>query len=95
MGKKHRQAPPLEAVGEKTEEISARGWILIAVGAFLVAAGFVLLSFTDPMGRNWASSLCPFLILGGYGVVALGIFFPESSMPPSSPEKTGSRPEHG
>ena len=96
MGKKNRQpAAPLEA-GENTEEISARGWILIVVGAFIVASGFVVLSMTDPMGRNWASHLSPFLILGGYGLVALGIFLPESFSPPVPlPEKTGSRPELG
>ncbi|MBI4376546.1 MAG: hypothetical protein HY549_08860 [Elusimicrobia bacterium] len=32
-----------------------------------------LLSLTDSMGRNWASHVCPFLILGGYFLVGFGL----------------------
>lgn len=49
----------------------------MAVGIGTLAAGFIVLSFADPLGRNWASVLAPFLILGGYGLVGLGIFLPD------------------
>ena len=56
--------------------ISARGWKTIAGGAAVAALGFIVLSFTDPAGRNWASNLCPFLILGGYAIMGTGILLP-------------------
>ena len=53
--------------------ISARGWKVIGIGAGVVTLGFIVLCFTDPAGQNWASTLSPFLILGGYGTIAAGI----------------------
>ncbi|OGR85751.1 MAG: hypothetical protein A2901_01170 [Elusimicrobia bacterium RIFCSPLOWO2_01_FULL_54_10] len=53
--------------------ISSRGWKIIGAGAGIVIVGFIVLTFTDPAGQNWASNLSPFLILGGYGVIAAGI----------------------
>lgn len=75
------------ALSVEKEGITPAGWKTIAGGVGLLLLGFATLSLTDPEGRNWASSLCPFLILGGYAVIALGIFLPESS-----PEKV---PEDG
>jgi len=53
--------------------ISRRGWRIIGTGVGVAILGYVLLSFTDPGGKNWASRLSPFVILGGYAVIALGI----------------------
>lgn len=58
-------------------DISKRGWKTIFLGAGIAAAGYVVLSFTDPAGQNWASNLCPFLILGGYACIGVGIILPD------------------
>ena len=101
MSKKHKkqrqeevqiQVPSIAAEGGG-ETFSSRGKKTIGVGIGLLVLGFILLRFTDPAGRNWASTLSPFIILGAYGVIAFGIFLPGSeeppqSPPPASPEKT-------
>ena len=48
---------------------------MIWTGIAAAFAGFVVLSYADSLGRNWAASVSPFLILGGYAVVGLGIFW--------------------
>ena len=58
--------------------ISERGKKTIAIGCASVILGFIALSRADPLGRDWPARLCPFLILGGYALVAFGIFLPES-----------------
>jgi hypothetical protein len=50
----------------------------------LIALGFIVLSRVDPRGRNWAGTLSPFLILGGYAVVACGIYVPDPASRPAS-----------
>ncbi len=57
--------------------VSKRGWKVIGAGVGVAALGYVVLSFTDPAGQNWASNLCPFLILGGYAAIAVGIVLPD------------------
>ena len=59
------------------EGVSRRGWKVIGIGIGIVAIGFYVLSLTDPAGQNWASNLCPFLILGGYAVIGFGIVLPD------------------
>ena len=82
MKKKRKQpiagVPLPEAVSE--ESISGRGKKTIGIGLGILVIGFIVLSLTDPMGRNWASTLSPFLILGGYGVIGIGIFLPEKPL---------------
>ena len=80
------ESDPLSATGKKT----------IAAGVALAAAGFLVLTKADAMGRNWAGTLAPFLILGGYGVMGWGIFrddpqspaAAEAPSPAPEPEKT-------
>jgi hypothetical protein len=62
------------------DKISSLGFRVIGAGAFLVVAGFVVLWFSDPLGRNWASHLSPFLIVGGYVAIGLGIIAPEKTI---------------
>ncbi|MFA5139747.1 MAG: hypothetical protein WC728_10990 [Elusimicrobiota bacterium] len=103
MSKKHKKKMPEGVIalsspsteGGETgldETFSSRGKKTIGVGIGLLVLGFIVLKFTDPAGGNWASTLSPFLILGAYGVIALGIFLPDpdppQSPPPVSPEKT-------
>ncbi len=57
--------------------ISKRGLKTIFAGAVVLALGFFILTKTDPFGQNWASKLSPFLILGGYAIIGVGILVPE------------------
>lgn len=64
--------------------ISPVGKRLAAAGGALVLLGFAVLSRADAMGRNWASSLSPFLILGGYAAIGIGLFLPPAPPPPAA-----------
>ena len=57
--------------------ISHRGKVTIGVGIGLLVIGFWLLTFTDPRGQNWASTLSPFVIIGAYAVIGIGIIIPD------------------
>jgi len=59
-----------------TEALSPRGKRIVWAGGALVVAGFVLLSFADPLGRNLPALVSPFLLIGGYGAIGLGLFLP-------------------
>ena len=61
----------------KDKGISSAGWKVIAAGLAVLVAGFIVLTRTDPAGQNWASVLSPFLIVGGYVIIGVGIVFPE------------------
>lgn len=82
MSRKHKkerrrlQAP--EQTAEDFGSLSSKGKKIIAAGIATLALGFLLLTRTDPRGQNWASKLCPFLILGGYAVIAAGIVTPDN-----------------
>ena len=56
---------------------------LVLAGGSLVVLGFAVLSRADSLGRNWAASLSPFLILGGYAAIGVGLFLPPAP-PPSA-----------
>ncbi len=95
--KKRKKTPEAETPGITASveggELSETGKKTIAAGILVVAAGFFVLTSADPMGRNWAASLSPFLILGGYAVIGWGIFRDDppplrSPDPLSGPEKT-------
>ncbi|MFA5974663.1 MAG: hypothetical protein WC859_00665 [Elusimicrobiota bacterium] len=60
----------------------------LAAGILLAILGFWLLTFTDPAGQNWASTLSPFLLVIGYVFIGIGFVLPSplSSEPASSPE---------
>lgn len=78
------------------DPISSTGKKTVAAGVVLAAVGFAVLTRADSMGRNWAASLSPFLILGGYALMGWGIFRDDPpqqpgaplAVPPVSPEKT-------
>ena len=67
-----------------SEALSSRGKTLVKAGGIVVLLGFVVLSRADSIGRNWASSLSPFLILGGYAAIGVGLFLPPSPPPPAA-----------
>lgn len=60
-------------MGESANPISKRGWKMIGGGVLTAIVGFIVLSFTDPGGQNFASRLSPFLIIGGYTIIGFGI----------------------
>ena len=66
---KNNQIPPAVTL----PVISKRGKIIIAAGIGLVIAGFLVLTKTNPQGDNWASIVSPFLLIGGYITIAIGI----------------------
>lgn len=74
------QTPP-----PPSELLSPRGKVLIAAGGSSVLLGFLVLTRADALGRNWAASLAPFLILGGYAAIGIGLFLPPAPPPPSVP----------
>lgn len=65
----------------KVPGISKAGKKIIAAGIGLLVIGYFILTKTDPAGQNWASTVSPFLILGGYAVIGIGIIFPEKETP--------------
>lgn len=74
------QRPASEAGAPQEREeaaISSAGKKTIGGGVVLLILGFVVLTLTDPHGKNWASTLSPLMILGAYGIIAYGIFLPE------------------
>ena len=73
-GKKEEKKDNVKLIG-----ISQTGKKVIAAGFLILIAGFFVLSKTDPAGQNWAGVLSPFLILGGYAVIGIGIITPDKS----------------
>ena len=65
------------AAKETIKGISKIGKKIIFSGIIVLILGYFILTKTDPMGQNWASIVSPFLILGGYIIVGLGIVFPD------------------
>ena len=57
--------------------ISSRGKRVILGGICMVIAGFIILAFADPEGRNFASHLAPFVIIAGYATIGIGIILPD------------------
>ncbi len=74
--KKEIPAPP------PSEALAPGGKLLIKAGGSCILLGFLVLTRADALGRNWAASLAPFLILGGYAAIGIGLFLPP---PPSVP----------
>jgi len=74
--KAHKEIRPQQPAA--IEALSSRGKKVIGTGVGTLVLGFIVLCFTDPMGRNWASLISPFLIVGGYVLVGIGIFLPEN-----------------
>jgi Protein of unknown function (DUF3098). len=74
--KKNKTPQPHQPTAVKASGITKTGWKIIAAGILVLIAGYFVLSKTDPAGQNWASTLSPFLILGGYAIIGIGIIFP-------------------
>ena len=88
MGRKNKkkglpasQSPSEGGEEVSSDDISSRGKKVIGGGIGFIVLGFFLLSFTDPLGQNWASVVSLFLIIGGYVMVGWGIFIPDPEPP--------------
>jgi len=74
-----KNAPP--AAPAPDAALPPRGRLLALAGGIAAFLGLFVLSFADPLGADWASRLCPFLVLGGYLVLFLGLL----RLPPRRP----------
>lgn len=85
MGKKERRRgeEKAKAAGDSARPpiISRRGWKVIGIGVAIAALGYLVLCLTDPRGQNLASTLSPFLILGGYVAIGAGILVRDRPQP--------------
>ena len=77
MAKKKKRGETVSERPAAPDPLSVRGKKVILCGIATIALGFVVLTRADSRGRNWAGVLSPFLILGGYAVVACGIYVPD------------------
>lgn len=62
------QEPPAEG-----DRFGRTNWLLLAAGLALVVIGFFVLSFADERASNLAGRISPFIILGGYGLLFVGL----------------------
>ena len=87
MGKKDKKTNKTSSpsLPPPSEPLSPRGKKLAAAGGVLIVLGFLVLSRADALARNWAGHLAPFLILGGYALLGVGLYLPapEPSSPPT------------
>ncbi|NNN06710.1 MAG: hypothetical protein HKL90_12485 [Elusimicrobia bacterium] len=80
MAKKTKKAF-VPAAPPPSARMTPEGRVLTVAGGVLVLFGFLALSRADASGRGLAARVCPFLILGGYALVGLGLW----RRPPSPP----------
>lgn len=89
MGKKDKKTNKTSApsLPSPSQALSSRGKKLALAGGALVVLGFIVLSRADALARNWAGHLAPFLILGGYALLGVGLYLPPPEPPfPPTPE---------
>lgn len=63
-------------VNSTPTSLTNRNWKFIGAGIFVLLLGFLVLTRADSEGRNWASITSPFLIIGAYVIIAIGIILP-------------------
>lgn len=80
MAKKTKKAP-VPAAPAPSAPMTPEGRALSVAGGVLVLFGFLALSRADALGRGLVAQVCPFLILGGYVLIGLGLW----RRPPSPP----------
>lgn len=73
MKHKHQHQKEMQMPQVPQSIISKRGKVIIAAGIGIVIVGFFVLTGTNPQGDNFASILSPFLLIGGYITIAIGI----------------------
>ncbi|OGS44509.1 MAG: hypothetical protein A2539_01250 [Elusimicrobia bacterium RIFOXYD2_FULL_34_15] len=73
MKNKHNQSKAIQLPQIQEKMISKRGKTVISIGIGLLIIGYLILTKTNPQGDNWASIISPFLLIGGYITIAIGI----------------------
>jgi len=89
MSKKDRKDKRIQRDRKKEVKfigISKRGRKIIISGIGVLLLGFLVLTRTDPAGQNWASVLSPFLIIGGYVIIGIGIIVPDRPAAENPPD---------
>lgn len=68
-----KNKPTANVKSESFEGLSKLGKNIVFCGIGTVILGFFVLTATNPAGDNWASIISPFLLIGGYITIAIGI----------------------
>jgi len=71
MARKEKRPLATQSAPASVITASVKKWV--GAGIAVVILGFIVLAMTDQNGQNWASTLSPFLILGGYSLVGVGL----------------------
>jgi hypothetical protein len=71
--KRPLSAPPRHAPIQRPPLLNKRSLQWIAGGIFTLVAGYIVLAFADAKAQNWAGTFSPFLILGGYALIGIGL----------------------
>jgi len=50
-------------------------WLLLGIGLLFLIVGFVVLALADERAANLAGRLSPFLILGAYAIIFIGLIY--------------------
>ncbi len=74
--KKNKRAnipvPPVSV--ERRPLLSKKSLGYIGGGILMLVMGYAVLSFADSKAQNFPGKVSPFLILGGYSLIGVGLF---------------------
>ncbi|PKL91925.1 MAG: hypothetical protein CVV21_04020 [Candidatus Goldiibacteriota bacterium HGW-Goldbacteria-1] len=65
-----------DVIKEVKKDVKAKkktGLYVIGVALVVLVLGYYVLSLVNPDASNWAGAAAPFLIIGGYVAIAVGI----------------------
>jgi hypothetical protein len=62
-----------QALAPADDRFGRTNWLLLIIGVAMLVVGFWLLSMADERAANLAGRLSPFVILGGYGAIFVGL----------------------
>ena len=88
MTDKKKNNLKMESKMPQVKGITVTGKKVILAGIIILILGFFILTKTDPEGQNWASVLSPFLIVGAYIIIAIGIILPDKAPPAPTKQQT-------
>jgi hypothetical protein len=74
------QQPPTSnsKIESQQDRFGPTNWLLLGGGLLLLVVGFVVLATADERAANLAGRLAPFLILGAYAIVFIGLIYRSS-----------------
>ncbi len=62
-----------EEIKKETKGKKKTGLYVIGAALAVLVLGYYVLSLVNPDASNWAGAFAPFLIIGGYVTIAVGI----------------------